>query len=276
MPFLNSHPSSWNFNIDAHMNPFLRPPPWSVIPYPIAHFLGYRRPSTPGSGSRLGDDSQLGNIPKIFWAAIGSFTSLSIIALVSHHIPLFRENGAPVIIGSFGAAAVLEFYSITSPLAQPRNAILSQLIASLTGVCINKLFSLSSDPYRLVGGALACALSIMFMALTNTVHPPAGATALLAVTDEHAVELGWLLVPLMMLGCAIMLSVALLVDNVQRRFPLYWWTDVELPASRGGGGESGRSIRAGDEEQGVCGEVERKDEDSSGDDAPFGQHIETI
>jgi hypothetical protein len=72
------------------------------------------------------------------------------------------------------------------------------------------------------------------MALTGTVHPPAASTALLAVVDDTALGLGWFLVPLTMISVCIMFVVALLVMNVQRQFPLYWWT----PERVGGKGES--------------------------------------
>lgn len=62
------------------------------------------------------------------------------------------------------------------------------------------------------------------MGLTGSVHPPAGATALLAVTDDGVARLGWGLVPVVLVGCALMLLVALLVNNVQRTFPASWWT----------------------------------------------------
>lgn len=125
---------------------------------------------------------------------------------------------------------MLEFYSIESPLAQPRNAVTGQVIAALVGVGVAKLFQLSDRfaDIRWIGGALACASATALMALTKTVHPPAGATALLAVVDANLVAIGWFLVPVMMLGCALMLAVALLVNNVERRFPMYWWTPEDL------------------------------------------------
>ena len=121
---------------------------------------------------------------------------------------------------------MLEFYAIESPLAQPRNAIVGQLISALVGVAIAKLFQLSDrfDDIQWIGGALACASATTLMALTKTVHPPAGATALLAVVSADLVRMGWFLIPVMMLGCALMLAVALLVNNIERRFPMYWWT----------------------------------------------------
>ena len=100
----------------------------------------------------------------------------------------------------------------------------------MIGTAVCKLFALSDnfESIRWIGGALACACAVAVMALTKTVHPPAGATALLAVVDDDAFELGWSLIPLMMLGCALMQTVALLVNNVLRRFPLYWWTPEEV------------------------------------------------
>ncbi|KAL1962600.1 hypothetical protein VTN77DRAFT_9393 [Rasamsonia byssochlamydoides] len=135
-----------------------------------------------------------------------------------------------LISSSQGAAAVLEFYAIDSPLAQPRNAIFGQVIASIIGVGICKLFALSPhfESIRWLGGALACASTTALMALTKTVHPPAGATALLAVTNDDALQLGWYLIPVMLLGCALMLGTALLVNNIQRKFPIYWWTPEDL------------------------------------------------
>lgn len=125
---------------------------------------------------------------------------------------------------------MLEFYSIESPLAQPRNAIFGQLLSSLVGVSICKLFKLSDDfeSIRWVGGALACATATAVMALTKTIHPPAGATALLAVADEEVAKLGWFLIAIMMLGCGLMLAVALLINNLERQFPSYWWTPEDL------------------------------------------------
>ncbi len=129
-----------------------------------------------------------------------------------------------------GAAAVLEFYAIEAPLAQPRNAILGQLISAFVGIVVAKLFNLSGrfDEINYLGGALACASATALMALTKTVHPPAGATALLAVVDSRLVHLGWFLLPVMALGCGLMLVVALIINNIQRRFPVYWWTPEDL------------------------------------------------
>lgn len=119
---------------------------------------------------------------------------------------------------------MLEFSAIESPFAQPRNAVVSQIIASVIGVAISKLFGLNPNAKALpeLGGPLACAITTALMVLTNTIHPPAGATALLAVTGVP--QLGWWLIPIMLLGAALMQATALLFNNIQRRYPVYWWT----------------------------------------------------
>jgi len=84
------------------------------------------------------------------------------------------------------------------------------------------------DGLRWIAGAAACAVSSALMTLTNTVHPPGGATALLAAVDPTISALGWIFVPLILLGSALMLGVALLVNNIQRQYPVYWWTPRDV------------------------------------------------
>ncbi|KAI0164448.1 HPP family protein [Hypoxylon sp. FL1284] len=226
------NPSKWHFDIDKYLNPWIPPAPWKHIPYPIAHFLGHRQ----------NHPRPLGNIAVIFWAFIGILSSLIIIEVVGRAIPSFEDHGTPMIIGSFGAAAVLEFYAIESPLSQPRNAVLGQVFSSVIGVGVSKLFALGAATRDLtwLGGSLSCACAVAFMALTGTVHPPAGATAMLAVVDRSVVRLGWFLLPVILLGSVLMQSVALLLNNIQRRFPVYWWTPAEV----------GRRDKGGQQQQG--------------------------
>ncbi|KAM0263566.1 hypothetical protein ACHAQJ_001185 [Trichoderma viride] len=207
---------TWNFNIDRFLNPLVPPPPWNHIPYPIAYWFGFRKTK----------QQEQGNLMPIFWAFIGVFGAIAMIEAVGHHVASFPGHHVPTIVGSFGAAAVLEFYAIESPLAQPRNAILGQVLSAVIGCGVGKLFLLSDnfEDIKWLGGALACASATAVMALTKTVHPPAGATALLAVVDPTLIQVGWFLIPVMLLGCSLMLGAAMLINNLERRFPVYWWT----------------------------------------------------
>lgn len=213
----------WNFNIDRFLNPFVPPPPWKYIPYPVSYWFGYRKTKP----------QETGNLMPIFWAFLGVFGAIAMIEAVSMHVASFAPHHVPHIVGSFGAAAVLEFYAIESPLAQPRNAIMGQVLAAVIGCAVGKLFLLSDnfEEIKWLGGALACASATAVMALTKTVHPPAGATALLAVVDPTLIQVGWFLIPVMLLGCALMLGAAMLINNIERRFPVYWWTPENLRQS---------------------------------------------
>ncbi|KAF3358597.1 hypothetical protein VdG1_00157 [Verticillium dahliae VDG1] len=88
-------PSQWNFDIDRFINPFVPHPPWRHLPTPVSRFFGYRKTKPDNTG----------NLVLILWAFIGIFCGIAVIELVSDHVPSFRHHGAPIIVGSFGAAA---------------------------------------------------------------------------------------------------------------------------------------------------------------------------
>ncbi|KAI9053776.1 hypothetical protein LZ554_002725 [Drepanopeziza brunnea f. sp. 'monogermtubi'] len=214
--------STSSFDIDRYLNHLIPRSRISHLPKPISWFLGHR--STP--------QKPIGNILIWFWAFIGAFASILVIEAVFQS-PQLKSDGAPIVIASLGAAAILEFSTIDSPLSQPRNAFFGQLISSLIGVSITKLFALSPSfsSLRWVSGALSVGLASALMGVTKTIHPPAGATALLAATSPEIERIGWFLVALVVLGSALMLAVACLLNNLQRRFPLYWWTPEDLRRS---------------------------------------------
>ena len=64
--------------------------------------------------------------------------------------------------------------------------------------------------------------------MTKTVYPPAGATALLAAVDPTLSDLGWYLLPLVLLCAVLTLASSLLIMNIQRQYPMYWWTPADL------------------------------------------------
>lgn len=73
---------------------------------------------------------------------------------------------------------------------------------------------------------MAVATSIALMHATKTLHPPGGATALIAVIGGEKIHaLGYLyaIVPVGA-GATIMLAIALLINNIpqKRRYPEFW------------------------------------------------------
>lgn len=127
-------------------------------------------------------------------------------------------------IGSFGASAVLIFGAPRSPLAQPRNLIGGHLISAICGCCVRVAIERFETS---VACALAVSLSIVLMQLTETLHPPGGATALIAVTSRPLLPAAHFLFILMpvLTGALTMLIVALLINNLAstRTYPTFWW-----------------------------------------------------
>ena len=70
------------------------------------------------------------------------------------------------------------------------------------------------------------------MLITGTVHPPGGASAVLAVTDPVITAMGWYFVGLVVWGAVLMLLVGLVINNIQRQFPMYWWTPMKLERAK--------------------------------------------
>lgn len=139
------------------------------------------------------------------------------------HFKLLDQTGLMMIIGSFGASAVLIYGAIRSPLAQPRNLLGGHVLSAIVGVTAFQW--LGGQPW--LAAALAVSTSIALMHLTKTLHPPGGATALIAVIGGDSVHhLGYLYVVMpAALGASVMLLVALIVNNIpkNRKYPEFWF-----------------------------------------------------
>ncbi|MGV3586481.1 MAG: HPP family protein [Adhaeribacter sp.] len=152
------------------------------------------------------------------WTFIGSFTGIGLIGLL--HSSYFSASDNLFLIGSFGASSVLVYGIINSPLAQPRNLIGGHLISALVGVTIHQLI-----PQEVwLAAALSVSLSIVLMQITKTLHPPGGATALIAnIGSSKITALGYFYVLSPVLsGAVILLLVALVFNNItpRRKYPL--------------------------------------------------------
>lgn len=153
-----------------------------------------------------------------FWSFVGAFVGIFIIAFIqSLHLPTLENV---FLIGSFGASSVLVYGAIQSPLAQPRNLVGGHVVSALVGVTVARILP---DIIWLTA-PLAVASSIVFMQMTRTLHPPGGATALIAVTGGTKVtSLGYLYVlsPIFT-GTLILLLTALIFNNItaKRHYPV--------------------------------------------------------
>lgn len=157
---------------------------------------------------------------EVMWSWLGSFLGIGAVSLI--HFKILNQTDLMMIIGSFGASAVLIYGAIRSPLAQPRNLIGGHILSSIIGVTAFQL--LGGQPW--LAAAIAVSTSIALMHLTKTLHPPGGATALIAVigSDEiHSLGYFYVLLPVA-LGACIMLMIALIINNIpkNRRYPEFW------------------------------------------------------
>jgi CBS-domain-containing membrane protein len=129
------------------------------------------------------------------------------------------------LIGSFGASAALLYGAPHSDFAQPRNLVIGQLVAATVGVTAYKLLGAHVG----LAGALAVATTIAILQLANSLHPPAGATALIAVlgpAQVHHLGYEFVLTPVLA-GSLILLAVAVVMNNLSahanRHYPTHWW-----------------------------------------------------
>ena len=160
------------------------------------------------------------SLSEIFWSWVGAFLGIALVAFINFN--LVNESDLVMIIGSFGASAVLIYGAVTSPLAQPRNLLGGHMVSGVIGVASYQLF----QGQIWLAAAIAVATAIAAMHATKTLHPPGGATALIAVIGSqkiHALGFLYALVPAG-LGAGLMLVVALIVNNIPRtrRYPVFW------------------------------------------------------
>lgn len=147
-----------------------------------------------------------------FWSFLGAFFGIGIIAFLQSQN--FTEIENVFLIGSFGASSVLIYGAVNSPLAQPRNLIGGHILSALVGVTAFKFL----PEILWLNASIAVASSIVVMQITKTMHPPGGATALIAVLPSGKIqELGyWYALSPVLSGAIILLIFALIFNNIPR------------------------------------------------------------
>lgn len=168
-------------------------------------------------------------------ALLGAGVGILVTALLARWMgTAMPTGGAAWIAAPLGASAVLVFAVPASPLAQPWSVVggnaLSALVGSLCAMFI-------PDPAW--AGAVAVALAIAVMFRARCLHPPGGASALLAALTGAKPEFA--LFP--MLTDSMLLVMAGMVYNVTtgRRYP---HRGAPQPASKPGSRFSGADLDA--------------------------------
>jgi len=159
-------------------------------------------------------------VGELFWSWLGAVIGIGLCGYLS--TKYFEPRDLTMIIGSFGASAVLVYGAIKSPLAQPRNLIGGHVLSGLVGVACYQMFGETIW----LAAALAVSFAIVSMLATKTLHPPGGATALIAVIGGpkiHSLGFLYAIIPAGA-GAVILLLVALVLNNLSRnrKYPEYW------------------------------------------------------
>ncbi|MGZ8256710.1 MAG: HPP family protein [Gallionella sp.] len=120
--------------------------------------------------------------------------------------------------GWVGATVVLLFVMPHSPITQPWNVIVGQVVSA----CVGWLMSLLISDV-VIAAAVAVGLAIWLMHLLDALHPPAAATALTLVLGSsqfHHLGVAWV-VAMLAANVGFVLILALLINNFlpHRRYP---------------------------------------------------------
>lgn len=147
---------------------------------------------------------------QIAFATVGALVAVSTLSYVANN------TRGLLLLGSFGASALLLFALPEAALSQPRAVVGGHLAASLIALGCLTLFG---SPWWAVG--VATGLSVAFMMFTRTVHPPAGSNAIIVFLAKPA---GIPLVCSTLAGALLLVAIAIAYHRVtgRHRYPLYW------------------------------------------------------
>ncbi|MGB1593845.1 MAG: HPP family protein, partial [Promethearchaeia archaeon] len=175
------------------------------------------------------------------WTFIGVFLGILVPAAINHFALAANKSEFTLMMGSFGALATLLYAAPASPFAQPRMVIMGHVVALVVSISVDYLvinpltggaeasvrdFSSTQFIPKWLATALVPALSISAMAKLGCINPPAAAASIIYLAGGRQVKnLQWLYIFMpTLLGCAIMIFVAILVNNLssRRKFPQFW------------------------------------------------------
>jgi len=174
-------------------------------------------------------------------AALGALLGIAGCWAISNYF--VGSDAASLIVASVGAGAVLLFAIPHSALSQPWPAIGGHLLAAIVGVsCAQWIDAIW------LAAPLAVGLAVLVMHYARCLHPPGGATALVAViggTDIHALGYAYVLEPVL-LNALTLFVVAMLFNNLlaRRRYPAAWAQSMAASAQPSASGILPEHVRA--------------------------------
>ncbi|MDH5435896.1 MAG: HPP family protein [Gammaproteobacteria bacterium] len=147
-------------------------------------------------------------LSEIVLSSVGAFVAIAVTGWTC--LFFLNSNDTFFIVGSMGASAVLVFTTPHSRIAQPWPLVMGHFVSVMVGVSCSQFV-----PDIVLACALAVSGSIFVMMLTNSLHPPGGAAALLCVIGGQSIqELGYLIVLFPVgINVLIMLILAIIINH---------------------------------------------------------------
>lgn len=149
-------------------------------------------------------------LSQVFFATVGAVFAVSALAYLA------TSTRGLLLLGSFGASALLLFALPEAPLSQPRAVVGGHLTASLVALACLACFG---PQWWAVG--LATGLAVGLMMLLRVVHPPAGSNGIIVFLAKPG---GGALLLSTVGGVTVLIVIAMIYHRLTRRhrYPLYW------------------------------------------------------
>ncbi|CAH7673799.1 HPP family-domain-containing protein, partial [Phakopsora pachyrhizi] len=208
------------------------------LPFWISRFLGYQSGSEyrPVWMLRWLDKCKIPRIVKIcFGALLSSFAVISMICAVFSTSSL-ANLPIPIVLAPAGAIVISLYGSPLAPSSSPRSLLLGQFWASLVSSIVTKILldhntmTVTVERGEMgrnlvwLAASLSLAITIVLQKLTRSLHPPGGATTVLGSINPGLVAIGFKYVGVVMAIACMVLGLAMIYENLVRRYPLYWFT----------------------------------------------------
>ena len=151
------------------------------------------------------------HLPSVGWrvavtAGLGAAIAIALLTFATDYAH------ALMLMGPFGATCVLLFAAPTAPLSQPANVVGGHFLSALIGLGLGILLPMGN-----MTGAFAVGLAIAGMLLLRVVHPPAGATALVAATSG---SWSFLVFPVLSGAIVLVIIAAIYHHSTGKTYPL--------------------------------------------------------